>query len=43
LRGLEFIDPEPLDALSIASIPEELAALHFSDWTLHFASQRAGA
>ena len=35
-RGLEFIDPVPLQPPSIVPPPAELASLHFSDWTLAF-------
>ncbi len=33
-RGLEFIDPVPLQPPSIVPPPAELASLHFNDWTL---------
>jgi hypothetical protein len=36
LRGLEFIDPVPLHPPLVAPVPEELATLHFNDWTLQF-------
>jgi hypothetical protein len=42
LRGLEFIDPVPLDPPSVAPVPEELAKLHFNDWTVQLSSGRAG-
>jgi hypothetical protein len=35
-RGLDFIDPVPLQPPSIVPPPPELASLHFSDWTLAF-------
>lgn len=35
-RGLEFIDPVPLQPPSLVPPPAELASLHFSDWTLAF-------
>jgi len=35
-RGLDFIDPAPLDPPEIAPPPEELAGLHFGDWTLAY-------
>ena len=30
-RGLEGIEPHPLDPVEIASLPEELSDLHFGD------------
>jgi hypothetical protein len=35
-RGLEFIDPVPLEAPEIAPPPPELASKHFHDWVLAF-------
>ena len=34
VRGLEYIDPVPLQSASVAPPPPELAALHFNEWTL---------
>jgi HEAT repeat protein len=39
VRGLDYIDPVPLQPPTIAPPPAELAALHFNEWTLAF---RAG-
>lgn len=33
-KGLEGIDPVPLDPPETAPPPPELAALHFNEWTL---------
>jgi HEAT repeat protein len=33
-RGLAYIDPVPLESPSVAPPPQELASLHFSDWTI---------
>jgi TIR domain len=35
-RGLDFIDPVPLQPPTVVPPPAELAHLHFSDWTLGF-------
>jgi hypothetical protein len=35
-RGLDFIDPVPLEPPEAAPPPPELAASHFNDWTLAF-------
>ena len=35
-RGLDFIDPAPLDPPEVAPPPEELQSLHFGDWTLAY-------
>jgi hypothetical protein len=40
-RGIEFIDPVPLESPSDAPPPSELASLHFNDWVLAFTSGRA--
>ena len=41
-RGLDFIDPIPLVAPEQVPPPRELADnLHFSDWTLAYASAKA--
>jgi HEAT repeat protein len=34
VRGLDYIDPVPLQPASVAPPPAELSALHFNDWTL---------
>jgi hypothetical protein len=34
LRGMEFLEPVPLEPPSLAPVPAELAHLHFNDWTL---------
>jgi hypothetical protein len=34
LRGLDHIDPVPLQPPAIAPPPAELSALHFNDWLL---------
>ena len=36
LRGLDHIDPVPLQPPTVAPPPPELAALHFNEWTLAF-------
>jgi len=36
LRGLQYIDPVPLQPPNVAPPPPELAALHFNEWTLAF-------
>jgi hypothetical protein len=36
LRGLEFIDPIPLESPEKAPPPDELKGKHFRDWTLAF-------
>jgi len=36
LRGLDYIDPVPLQSAIVAPPPAELAALHFNEWTLAF-------
>jgi hypothetical protein len=36
LRGLDHIDPVPLQTAVVAPPPAELAALHFNEWTLAF-------
>ena len=33
-KGLEVINPVPLEPPSVAPPPPELASLHFNDWTL---------
>ncbi len=33
-KGVDAIDPVPLEPPTIAPPPKELAHLHFSDWTL---------
>jgi hypothetical protein len=35
-RGLDFIDPVPLQAPDVAPPPQELADLHFNDWQLAY-------
>jgi hypothetical protein len=35
-RGLQFIDPVPLQSPTTVPPPPELASLHFGDWTLAF-------
>jgi HEAT repeat protein len=35
-KGLDGIDPVPLDPPHVAPPPTELASLHFNEWTLHF-------
>ena len=35
-RGIEFIDPIPLESPQEAPPPSELSSLHFSDWELAF-------
>ena len=35
-KGIEFIDPIPLEAPDLTPPPAELASLHFNDWTLAF-------
>ena len=42
-RGLDFIDPAPLDPPDQVPPPPELSALHFNDWTLAYARRRRGA
>jgi hypothetical protein len=32
---MQFIDPVPLEPPSQAPVPQELADLHFNDWTLN--------
>jgi hypothetical protein len=39
-RGLEFIDPVPLQSPDVVPPPAELATLHFNDWTLAFKRSR---
>jgi hypothetical protein len=34
-KGLDFIDPVPLESPKTAPPPEELASRHFGDWTLN--------
>ena len=42
-RGIDFIDPCPLDPPSKVPPPKELADLiHFDDWVLAYMSGRAG-
>ncbi|MFC1552255.1 protein kinase [Candidatus Latescibacterota bacterium] len=36
LKGIEFIDPVPLDPPEKVSPPKELSQLHFNDWTLAY-------
>ena len=38
-RGLDFIDPVPLQPPDKAPPPQELASKHFNDWVLAFMSQ----
>jgi len=33
-RGLEYIDPVPIETPQVAPPPKELSSLHFNDWTL---------
>lgn len=35
-RGVEFIDPIPLETPDLAPPPQELSKKHFNDWTLAF-------
>ena len=35
-KGLDGIDPVPLEPPHISPPPQELASLHFNEWTLHF-------
>ena len=35
-RGLDFIDPVPLQSPEVAPPPTELASLHFNDWQLAY-------
>jgi hypothetical protein len=43
-RGIDFIDPFPLESPEVAPPPAELAgSLHFNDWILAFANVRAAA
>lgn len=35
-RGLEFIDPVPLEPPQVSPPPPELSSLHFNDWELAF-------
>jgi hypothetical protein len=37
-KGLDFIDPVPLEPPSKVPPPAELAALHFNDWTLPYSA-----
>ena len=39
-RGLDFIDPVPLEPPDQAPPPQELATLHFNDWMLAFLRRR---
>lgn len=41
-RGVEFIDPIPLETPDLAPPPKELSAKHFNDWTLAFRKRAAG-
>ena len=38
-RGLEFIDPVPIEEPALAPPPSELASRHFGDWTLAVAKR----
>jgi molecular chaperone DnaK (HSP70) len=35
-RGLEFIDPVPLESPDVVAPPEELKKMHFNDWILAY-------
>jgi hypothetical protein len=35
-RGIDFIDPVPLESPDIAPPPIELVELHFNDWELAY-------
>ncbi|MBL8296631.1 MAG: TIR domain-containing protein [Bryobacterales bacterium] len=41
-RGVEFIDPIPLETPDVAPPPKELSTKHFNDWTLAFRKRAAG-
>jgi hypothetical protein len=41
-RGLDFIDPVPLDPPTKAPPPPELSDLHFNEWTLAYRTPRSG-
>ena len=35
-KGIEFIDPIPLDSPEIAPPPTELSKIHFNDWFIPY-------
>ena len=42
-KGLEFIEPVPLESPTSAPPPTELACLHFDEWTLAYESDPSEA
>lgn len=36
MKGVDFIDPVPLESPDVCPPPKELAETHFNDWTLAF-------